>query len=68
MYQISGRNTWRTAQLSGADIVLTNKMIKVSEGLHEALQKGREIDVKGDDAMRQLDNVSEKIKKLFGKP
>lgn len=54
--------------LPGADTVLIDKMIRVSEGLQEALEKGREIDVKGDDAMRQINNISEKIKKLFGKP
>jgi hypothetical protein len=51
--------------LPGADTVLTNKIIKVSEGVHKALEKGKEIDVKSDDAIKKLEDVSEKIKNLL---
>ncbi|WP_430972712.1 hypothetical protein [Sunxiuqinia rutila] len=51
--------------LSGVDTKITESMSNLSEQIERAVQKGKEIDVKSDDAYQQLEEVSNQIKKII---
>ena len=53
--------------LEGADSVITNSLVKVSEKVGEATEKAKEIDVKGKDALEKLEEISKKIKEATNK-
>lgn len=50
--------------LKGADELITNGLVKVSEQVNEAVRKGKEIDVKSENAAQQLDEIATLIKEL----
>jgi len=53
--------------LSGSDTLTTNSLVKLSEQIDIAIRKGKEIDIKSDDASKQLETIIEKIKELTNK-
>jgi len=53
--------------LTGADTLVSNSLASLSEQIEEVLKKGKEIDVKSDDAYKQLQELSNKIMKLTSK-
>jgi len=53
--------------LTGADTLVSNSLASFSEQIEEVLKKGKEIDVKSDDAYKQLQELSNKIMKLTSK-
>jgi hypothetical protein len=50
-----------------ADTVVTNALVKLSEGLDQAIVTGKKIDIASDDAYIKIDSISNKIKKLTSK-
>lgn len=50
--------------LSKADSIITNSLVKLSDQVEKAVQQGRDINLKSDQAKTQLDEVSKKIKEL----
>jgi len=50
--------------LKGADTLITNGLVKVSEQVNEAVRKGKEIDVKSENAFQQLEEISNQIKEI----
>ncbi len=53
--------------LKGLDTKLSTSLIKVSNQIESVVEKGKEIDVKSDDAYKKLENLSNKIKALSNK-
>lgn len=53
--------------LAGADTTITNTLIKMSQQINEAVKQGKDIDVQSDDAYKQLEEVSKKIKAITNK-
>lgn len=53
--------------LAGADTMVTNDLVKLSELVNQAVEKGKEIDIKSDDAYNQLEAITNKIKQLTNK-
>ena len=53
--------------LKGADELITNGLVQVSEQVNEAVRKGKEIDVKSEHALQQLDEISNRIKAITHK-
>lgn len=53
--------------LNGADTLITNSLVKLSDKVDMALRKGKEIDIKSDDAYNQLDGIIKRIKELTNK-
>ncbi len=53
--------------LSGADTVVTNTLVKLSELVNQAIEEGKKIDITSDEAFYKLDSISEKIKQLTNK-
>jgi hypothetical protein len=53
--------------IAGADSLITNSLVKVSEQVGEALKKGKEIDVKSNDALKKLEEISKQIKSITNK-
>jgi hypothetical protein len=53
--------------LGGADTLMTNNLVKLSDQVDIALKKGKEIDIKSDDAYNQLDSIIKEIKNLTNK-
>jgi hypothetical protein len=53
--------------LKGSDTLVTNSLVKVSEIVDNALKKGKEIDIKSDDAYSKMEELSKQIKKLTTK-
>lgn len=53
--------------LDGADEKLTESLIKLSEGVSEAVNQGKKIDVQSDDAIKKVKEISEQIKKITNK-
>ena len=51
--------------LNGVDTKITESLSTLSEQIEGAVQKGKEIDVKSDDAYQQLEEVSNQIKKII---
>jgi hypothetical protein len=48
--------------LKGMDSIVTTRLLQLSEGVKEAIQKGKEIDTKSDDAMNQIKEITDKNK------
>ena len=44
------------------DSIVTTRLLQLSEGVKEAIQKGKEIDTKSDDAMNQIKEITDKNK------
>lgn len=53
-----------TIGLSGADSIITNSLVQVSDRVSKAVQLGKNIDVLSDDAKTQLDEISKQIKEI----
>jgi len=53
--------------LKGLDSTITNKLLRLSDGINEAIQKGKEIDTKSDDALNKIKEITDKIKDLTKK-
>ena len=53
--------------LKGADSIVTSKLLLLSDGVKEAIQKGKEIDTKSDDALNKIKEITDKIKELTKK-
>jgi hypothetical protein len=53
--------------LGGADTLITNGLVKVSEQVNDAVRQGKEIDVMSKDAYRQLEEIANKIKEITHK-
>ena len=51
----------------GADTVMTNNLVKLSDQLDIALKKGKEIDIKSDSAYNKFESVIKEIKNLTNK-
>lgn len=50
--------------LKNVDSLITNKLLKLSNGINEAIQKGKEIDTKSDNALNKIKEITDKIKEL----
>lgn len=50
--------------LGGADTLITNTLVKLSDNIKVALKKANEIDIKSDDANKQFEEIINKIKEL----
>ena len=50
--------------LKGVDSLVTKKLLQLSEGVKEAIQKGKEIDTKSDNAIHKIKEITDQIKKL----
>lgn len=50
--------------LKGADTLITNGLVKVSERVNEVVRKGKEIDVKSENAFQQLEEIANLIKDI----
>lgn len=53
--------------LKGADEMLTESLIKLSEGVSKAVNQGKKIDLQSDDAFQKVKEISEQIKKITNK-
>ena len=53
--------------LAGADTLITNSLVKVSEQVENAVNAGKKIDVQSDDAYNQLEKISNQIKAITNK-
>lgn len=53
--------------LKDLDVKMTGSLLKISQGVNDAIEVGKEIDIKSDDAYEQLEKVSNKIKGLTTK-
>ena len=53
--------------LEGADTLITNSLVKVSEQVENAVNAGKKIDVQSDDAYNQLEKISNQIKAITNK-
>jgi hypothetical protein len=53
--------------LGGADTLMTNNLVKLSDQLDIALKKGKEIDIKSDDAYNKFESIIKEIKNLTNK-
>jgi len=54
-------------ELEGADTLMTNNLIKLSDQVDIALKKGKEIDIKSDDAYNKFESIIKEIKNLTNK-
>ena len=53
--------------LSGADTLITNSLVKISEQVENAVNAGKKIDIQSDDASNQLEKISNQIKAITNK-
>jgi len=53
--------------LEGSDSLVTNSLVKLSEQIEKAVKSGKEIDIKSDDAYKQLEKVTNQIKEITTK-
>ena len=53
--------------LKGVDSLVTTKLLLLSEGVKEAIQKGKEIDTKSENAINKIKEITDKIKELTKK-
>lgn len=51
--------------IEGADALITNSLVKVSEQVNDAIVQGKKIDPLSDDAYNQLEKVSKQIKEII---
>jgi len=53
--------------LEGADSLITNSLVRVSEQVDKAVKLGKDIDIKSNDAYIQLEKISDQIKNITNK-
>lgn len=53
--------------LEGSDSLVTNSLVKLSEQVEKAVKTGKEIDIKSDDAYKQLEKLANQIKEITTK-
>ena len=53
--------------LNGVDSLVTTKLLLLSNGVKEAIQQGKEIDTKSDNAINKIKEITDKIKALTQK-
>ena len=53
--------------LKNLDSTITTKLSELSDNIKIAIQKGKEIDVKSDDAIKKIKEITDQIKKLTNK-
>lgn len=53
--------------LKGVDSLVTTKLLLLSNGVKEAIQKGKEIDTKSENAINKIKEITDKIKELTQK-
>lgn len=53
--------------LQGVDILVTSTLVNISDKIEAAVIKGKEIDIKSDQAMQQLEEITNQIKKITNK-
>lgn len=53
--------------LQGADSLLTNSLVKVSEQVEKAVETGKKIDAQSDDAYKQIQKITNQIKEITNK-
>ena len=53
--------------VKGIDSLVTSKLLKLSEGVKEAIQKGKEIDTKSENAVQEIKAITDQIKELTQK-
>jgi hypothetical protein len=53
--------------LNGIDTIVADKMVELSSFLDIALEKGKKIDIKSDEAQQQIEDIANKIKELTNK-
>lgn len=53
--------------LEGTGTLITNTLVKVSEQVDNAVKKGKEIDIRSDDAYKKLEEISNQIKEITNK-
>jgi hypothetical protein len=58
------QETISNAGISGADTLTTNNLVRLSEWLDVAVEEGKKIDIKGDDANKQVESIAKRIKQL----
>ena len=50
--------------ITGADTLTTNSLVRLSQWLEVAVEEGKKIDIKSDDAYKQVEAISKRIKQL----
>jgi len=53
--------------LEGVDEKISDSLMKISKEVGKAIEIGKDIDIKSDDAYKQLEEISEQIKKITNK-
>jgi hypothetical protein len=53
--------------LKGADTLMTNSLVNLSEQVSKAVKAGKEIDIQGADAYNKLSEITDKIKEITSK-
>lgn len=53
--------------LKNVDSLVTSRLLKLSNGVKDAIEKGKEIDIKSDNAIQKINEITNKIKKLTQK-
>jgi hypothetical protein len=53
--------------LQGFDTKVTSTLVKASELINDAVEKGKEIDIKNDEAYSKMEEISAQIKKIINK-
>lgn len=53
--------------LEGADEEVTNRLIQLSDLVNTTVKQGKEIDIKSDDAYKQMEEITKKIKEITNK-
>jgi hypothetical protein len=68
---LSAKKTKKNQQVSlagigitGADTLTTNSLVRLSQWLEVAVEEGKKIDIKSDDAYKQVEAISKRIKQL----
>ncbi|TNE72028.1 hypothetical protein EP331_08000 [bacterium] len=56
-----------TVGLSGADAEIINSLVSASENLNQVIKTGRQIDIKSDHALTEIEKLTEQIKQLTTK-
>ncbi len=60
----SQQETLSMAGLQGADSLMTGSLLKVSELVNAAVKKGKQIDLRSDEALLEIEEISNRIKNL----
>lgn len=60
----SQQETLSLVGLQGADSTMTNSLLRVSELVNAAVKKGKQIDLRSDEALLKIEEVSNQIKNL----